>query len=171
MGDINDEVLENRRKIQYASTAFDQIDILSGSSIFGGSGTNNEDADGTQNAKKINLGTETIKGTTNLSINGQLKHPQSLGTLNMRNTIIDTITGSNTTSVSKIVVGDGKSLNNRRETSSLISQISPASESHTITLDNDVIRIKSEIEVDETIDISEVGLKDSNGNLLQYFTL
>jgi len=174
---LSDEVVENRRKIKIASSAFKEIDIAniggqgdgSGANPDGGDDSNNGDGtDGTETAASADLGEQGLNFSTDLTINGVSEHTNLIGTNISSEVLIDILSSTNSVSIDKIVIGSGQTTTVRRETNSLDNPITPNSETQTVTNNTDSLTVKATIEYDETKTLSEVAIQLSNGDLLQY---
>jgi len=174
---LSDEVVENRRKIKIASSAFKEIDIAniggqgegSGANPDGGDDSNNGDGtDGTETAASADLGEQGLNFSTDLSINGVSEHTDLIGTNISSEVLIDILSATNSVSIDKIVIGSGTTNSARRETNSLDNPITPVSETQSVTNNTDSLTIDATIEYDESRTLSEVAIQLSNGDLLQY---
>lgn len=174
---LSDEVVENRRKIKIASSAFKEIDIAniggggdgSGSNPDSGDDSNNGDGtDGTESASNNDLGEQNLNFSTDLTINGVSEHTNLIGTNVSSEVLIDILSATNSVGIDKIVIGSGSQSAARREQNSLTTQITPVSETQSITNNGDSLEISATIEYDKSETLSEVAIQLSNGDLLQY---
>lgn len=174
---LSDEVVENRRKIKIASSAFEEIDIAniggqgdgSGSNPNSGSDSNNAtEVDGTEAAVNNDLGEQGLNFSTDLTINGVDEHTDLIGTNVSSEVLIDILSATNTVGIDKIVIGSGSTTAARRDRNSLQNQITPVSETQSVTNNGDSLTIDATIEYDKSETLSEVAIKLSNGDLLQY---
>jgi hypothetical protein len=168
---LSDEVVENRRKIKIASSAFKEIDIAN----IGGGGEGDDDSDndgdgtdGTETAANADLGEQGLNFSTDLTINGVSEHTDLIGTNISSEILIDILSSTNSVSIDKIVIGSGTTNTTRRETNFLDNPITPVSETQNITNNTDSLTIDATIEYDESKTLSEVAIQLSNGDLLQY---
>jgi len=159
---ISDKIVEHERKLQIVSSNFKNIDI---DNISGGDGL-----DGTENAQNINLNDQSLELKTSMDINGISRHTDLPATITGRNIVIDTITNNNSVSLDKVVIGSG-SKSDRRSVDNLDNKITPISETQNIKNNGDTITMTADIEFDKSKDISEVAIKLSNGDFLQYDTV
>lgn len=158
--DINDIVEENRRNINISQDSIEGVSLI-----------NISDGETPAGTIEKELGIQNLRLLSDVDYNNNnVKSNLILNNLS-REIILDILEGNNSESVVKTVWGTGSSSSKRRSTTTLNNQISPNSESHSISISGDTLVIDSEANIDKNSDVSEIGIEISSGELIQYLNI